>query len=382
MLPLIFVLSFGFAQEADSNLKKGNKVIEGDSLYTLGEFSKAILVFQELSEGDERELRIARTYDAMGNTSKALESYERAISLNPEHILAQYLYGKLLNRSGRLQKADSLFTVLATAAPENPNVHYYLGLVREKRKDTSYIASYSRAYEIDSNHINSVYKLARHFFDKRKFGKARIYTEAGLSKDPNSVRFLTLKAFRHYLSKDYHKAIGAYEKLIDLGQSTAQLHEKLGISFTKTNQFEKAMEQFKILINTYDDQNPKWHFLAGQTFFKLKDFENSVKHIELSIAFQEIPLENEYFELATAFRAQKQYSKEFKALQQAVKENPKSQKALYFLATSAERNFEDKKKALSYYEAYLDKFPEDGIFTEHARTRIKDLKTKLHFSDD
>ena len=162
----------------------------GDSLYALGDYSKAITYYEEANEAE----KIAIAYDAMGNGTKALQFYEKALSAKETNLLTQYNYGKLLLKASRYQKADSIFQLLTRASPKNPEFVYQLGLAKENQNDSTAHPIFLYAHLLDKNHQNALYKLAKYAAEGRDFSKAKKLIASGLEADPNSTRFLQLKA--------------------------------------------------------------------------------------------------------------------------------------------------------------------------------------------
>jgi tetratricopeptide (TPR) repeat protein len=364
----VFITSLADAQNASAI---------GDSLYAIGNYSQAIKSYEKTENSEEK---IARTYDALGNTTKALEYYEKALLKENESILTQYKYGKLLLNAGRYEQADSLFQLLTKASPKNPEFAYQLGLVKEKQNDSTAYPTFLYAHLMDKNHQNALYKLAKYAAEARDFKKAKKLIEDGLEADPNSTRFLQLKAVVAYVEKEYHSAADTYEKLLERNQGNVQLHENLAASYSQTYRFEAAIEQYTILINEYNDKIAGWHFNIAKCFESLRYLDKAQRHFEIAILLQDIPLDDYYVALAAVFKKQKDYKKQLEALQKAVQENPENGTALYYLATAADNYFEDEASAIPYYEAYLEKFSDSVRYSALSRQRIKDIKTDIHFN--
>jgi len=356
-----------------------NRERMADSLSALGDHSKAITLYENLAN---TEFKIARSYEALGNNTKALQFYERAITNTPQTTLPSYAYAKLLLKSGNYNTSRDVFETLSEENPDNPAFIYHLGLVREKQNDSLAIDLFQKAYTIDASHQNSCYKIAKYYTEKRKFEEAKGYIQQGLENNPNSIRFLTLEALRAFYTKEYHGALTVYQKLEELHQSNPQLHENMGISYSNTYQYEEAIKQFTVLINEYDDQNPKWHYLIGSAFMQLNYNEKARRHFELSIAFQRLPLDDEYMALSAVFRKEKNYKEEMRVLSLALHENSENEAIVYFLAIAADNRFDEKEKVIPFYEDYLKRYSENGRFREIAKHRLKDIKTELHFSKD
>ena len=348
----------------------------GDSLFALGNYNKAITFYKQV---ENSEAKIARAYQMNGNSTKALYYYQKAIQ-KETGLLTRYQYGKLLLSSGKLQKADSLFKALIQESPKNPEFVYQLGLAKEKQNDSTAIITYMNALNIDNEHQDALYKVAKLMAEKRNFNGAIDRISQGLEADPLSTRFLNLKAIVYFVNKEYHTAAATYEKLLELNQSNEQLHENLAESYRQTNRFEEAIDQYTILINTYDDKVPKWHYNIAKCFEALRYLDKAKYHYEIAILLQDLPVDDSYIALASVFFKQKDFKNQFEALTKAVRENPENQRAKYLLATAADNYFEDDSAVIAYYEAYLKTFGEQGQFAEYAKARIKDLKTDLHMN--
>lgn len=351
-------------------------ILLGDSLYALGNYSKAIDHYKKVENSEEK---IARAYLAIGNNTKALQFYDKAVQIDSS-VLTRYRYGKLLSQTGRYQKADSLFESLTKTAPKNPEFAYQLAVAKEKQNDSTAIDIYLLTLYLDQEHQNAMYKVAKHMAEKRNFNGAREYIDKGLQADPNSLRFLNLKAVVAFVNKSFHSAATTYEKLLNLNQSNIQLHENLAESYRYTNRFEKAIAQYTILINSYDDKVPAWHFNIAKCFEALRYLDKAQHHFEIAIFLQDLPLDDSYVALASVFFKQKKFLAQLETLQKAVQENPENQRAKYLLATAADNYFEDDSAVIPYYEAYLKIFGDQSQFAEYAKARIKDLKTDIHMN--
>ncbi|MEL6810205.1 MAG: tetratricopeptide repeat protein [Bacteroidota bacterium] len=348
-----------------------------DSLYALGNYSKAITFYEKV---DGVEVKLAKSYEALGNKGKALAYYREALRIHPSSLSIQYNYGKLLFNSAQYREADSIFKLLSNADERNPNFPYHLGLIKEKRGDTTAWKDFSKVLWLDPNHQNALYKTARRLVEKRIFVSAVPYIDRGLEADPNSIRFLNLQALTFFHNNNYHGALDSYKKLEELGHGNQQLHENMAVCFSKTNQYEKAIDHYTILINQYDDTHAKWHYQIAGCFSALRYDEKAQRHLEIAIVLKDISTEAEYWSLSQLFGRQKKYAAQMDALRKVIAQNPKNDNAHYFLATAADNYFQDKKEAIPYYERYLKKF-EKGKFIQYARQRIADIKTQSHFKD-
>lgn len=355
---------------------------KADSLFELGDYSRAIEQYKKIETKHPSNVKIAKAYEALGNIPEAIHYYEKANSADKTDAQIKFNFAKLLVKALKYQKADSIFENLAKQFPKNPNFIYQRALIKEAKSDSTAIEYYKRAYLLDTNNINSAYKIARYFVENRKFKEAEPFVNKGLSVNNNSVRFLTLQALQQFYTEDYHNSISTYIKLISLGVSNIQIHENLASCYSFTNQIEKALEQFKILLEQFDDKNPKWHVKIATLYRSLKDYKNAEHHINIAIGLQEIPLSESFMKLARIYKRQEDSKAEINALKSALINNPNNESALYSLAVAADNYFADKELVLRYYEDYLKKYADKGRTRDLAKQRVKDLKKELFFSED
>ena len=259
---------------------------------------------------------------------------------------------------------------------------YYLGLINEKQNDTLSLKNFKQAFSINPSYSDALYKIATHYVSKKKFKNAEEFIEKGLELDAESTRFLILEGLSAYYRKEYHDAIAAFTKTVALGKQTEQVHSCLAVSYAQTFQYQKSIDEFSILILEYNAQNAGYHYNIGKCYMGLNQFEKGRSHVQLSIRIQDVSLYNEYMTLAASYNREQKFKETIQFLKLAIKEDPKSQKAVYELAVAADNYYKDDTLVLSYYQQYMDAFGIKGIYYDLALRRAGDLKAKLHFTGE
>lgn len=380
------MLLFKAEAQSVSALKISKKA---DSFYNIGDYTSAINQYKKLKGESSIAAKIAQSYEAIGNIPQALFYYEKATSefvstyrRGKEQIRIEFDFGKLLVESSKYKKADSIFRRLTEEFPDNPNFLYQRAIIKESQNDSTAIEYYKRVYHLDTNHINSVYKIARNYIENRKFIESNPFISKGLSVDSLSSRFLTLLALKQFHTKDFHAAVATYRKLIYLGECTIQIHENLAFCYSYTYQTANALDQYSILLNKFDDKNPKWHIEIAALYRSLKEYNKAERHLNIAIALQEIPLSESYLELSRVYKTRSDYKREMETLKIALLNNPNNEIALFRLAIAADNYFADKRMVLDYYNDYLNNYSDKGRMSILAQQRASDLKKELHFSTD
>ena len=108
----------------------------GDSLYAVGNYSKAIDSYEEIKAKNERVyLKLARAHQAKGTLDDALTNYKLAATSTDE-VIAMNEYGKLLITKRQFKEADSVFSALISVYDTNPDFYYQRGRANENRPST------------------------------------------------------------------------------------------------------------------------------------------------------------------------------------------------------------------------------------------------------
>jgi tetratricopeptide (TPR) repeat protein len=80
----------------DTKNKAQNSVLnQADSLYSTGNFSKAIEIYKTYNSQNEVYEKVAKAYMAIGNYGEALKYYKASVEVRPDDVLLKYDYAKL-----------------------------------------------------------------------------------------------------------------------------------------------------------------------------------------------------------------------------------------------------------------------------------------------
>ena len=217
-----------------------SQTTEADSLYALGNYTKAINAYSQL--GDARaQHQIARAYEAMGNHEKAIVQYQSVINNDADNLLAKFELAKIYDRTKKFQDAEVLFKILTEKAPDNPEFFYYLGkTAQEQGKYELGNSALKTAIELDSTHLRSIYLLGKYYVGVEEPANAIEVVDLGLQTAPDDVALINLKALAHFNNGFYKEAAPLFERLVELGEEQPFVLKKLGYSHFKNWDFEKA----------------------------------------------------------------------------------------------------------------------------------------------
>lgn len=351
-----------------------------DSLYASGNYSKAIEQYKLYDQPSDVYESIARAYLVVGNYDEALVNYSNALEAHPDDALLKYEYAKLLSSKKMYKKATILFEELVYSDYKNPNYHYELGVVLEQQGDSTAMNRFRNAFDLDQTHQKAIYKIAKQFLVDRKFDVSLDYIDKGLESYENNVELISLKAQNFYWKEKYNEASKWFEKLIDLGESSLFIHEKLSFCYAEDYEYQKAIQQGDLALQ-YDPTNVNNLFIQGQLYERIEDFVNAEKYMALALELRDIPLDYEYTRLGMVLNRQGKYKEAIEAFAKSLKENPNNQQAPFYMVVAKDKYYKGLDSRLKQYENYKENYPK-SIYMYLVDKRIKELKEEKFLKVD
>ncbi|MFK7781152.1 tetratricopeptide repeat protein [Psychroserpens sp.] len=348
-----------------------------DSLYLKGNYSKAIILYTSYSNQDEIYSKIAKSYVATGNYEKALQYYKLNNKANPKDALSKYEYAKLLSKTKQFESSIEVFDDLMNIDYRNPNYHYEMGLVLEKMNDSTAMNRFRSAFDLDKTHQKAIFKIAKHFLIKRKHKLSHQYIDTGLETYADNVQLISLKAQNYYYQDYYKDAKIWFQKLIDLGESSEFIHEKLSLVHAELSEYSSAISQRKLALK-YNPYDGNALFVIGTYYERLNDFKNAEKYILQAIKLKDIPLDHEYQKLGMVLNRQERYKEAIQAFKTALKEDPDNLASAFFIVTTKDHYYADIDSKIKAYEDFISQYSKSP-FLSFAKQRLSELKNEKFF---
>ncbi len=353
---------------------------KADDFYVNGNYSKAIETYKSLDNLDDVYDEIAKSYMAIGNYDKALGNYEKAVKANENNLLVNYEFAKLLTKTKKYKEANLIFSNLIALDSLNPNYYYELGIVLEKQKDSMALQQFIKTYDLDNTHQKAIFKIAKQHLIKRNFIDAHAFIDRGLESYENNVELISLKAQTYYHQQHYTHAVVWFNRLLDLGEKSEFIHEKLSLSYAQNSDYEDAIYHRKQALK-YNPNNADALFLIGTYYESLSNFEQAESHVSKALKLLDRSLSDEYQKLGTILNRQKKHEKAIKAFQKSLKEDPSNMMSEFFLLRTKDEFYADLDTKITLYEQFIEKHKK-SYFISYATKRLKELKQEKFLEED
>jgi len=186
---------------------------------------------------------------ATANTSSALQKFQKAVELNPEHVDLYYFIGACLNNLGRCKEAIDAFNHVIRCDPGHPPTRFSLAITFHNLK------MWDRAI--------SIYKDIL----KRNPGYADVNFHMGLA-------FLG--------QANLIEAMKAFQSAVSINPNYVDARIKLGITQTYLGKFDEALKNFSFLMEKFPDYSDI-HYFLGIIFAGRNEISEAVKCFNRSL---------------------------------------------------------------------------------------------------
>ncbi|MBT8244491.1 MAG: hypothetical protein HKP48_05950 [Winogradskyella sp.] len=253
-------------------------------------------------------------------------------------------------------------------------------MVLEKLNDSTALNRFLSAYDLDQTHQKAIFKIANYHLIKLNHKASHKYIDKGLESYIENVELISLKAQNYYYQDYYKEAIIWFKKLLDLGEESEFIHEKLSICYADFSVYEDAIFHRKALLK-YNPNDATSLYLIGTYYERLNDFVNAEKYLKHSIKLQDVSLNKEYRQLGTVLNRQKKHEEAVKAFQKAIRDDPTDVFTRFITIRTKEEYYADKDAIIKLYEEFLEKYKDDQI-SKLVEMHLKKLKEEQFLNKD
>jgi tetratricopeptide (TPR) repeat protein len=365
-----------------------------DSMMIQGEYEKVIDTCRQILTYDslnpEIHYKMGIAYQNVLKEDSALNSFYKAVNLNPDKKVYNFMLAKTYYGKEKFSLAEPLFKKLCSIDSMNWAYSYYLtSIFMQSNRFDEAINIYERFLKKDSVNYFYIDKIAFAYLKKEEFARAmELYNKSLSINDKNltalknlaylysesnsadtAIRLLTrgieidssdidlyLRRAALYYSKHYtKKALDDYMVILSSGDSSKMYLKRIGIGYCNNLQPGEAVTY---LLKAYKKDSSDYETCSylGQSYYKLKDIENSIYYYGRGIEI----LTPVKIQLGLTYILCGESQKENGMYQEAITSYKKAQalkpdmSVYLIIANLYDEKLKDKEKAIFYYQKFLD----------------------------
>lgn len=328
---------------------------QAEKLFINQEFEKAIPLFKNLTEqfpdNDDYFYKLGLSYSRTNQWDKASKALEKTIELLPSQVDAKVSLGYVYLHQEKAEQSKELFLSVLKQSPDYLDAKTGLDLAEKKLHD-----------KINENLNTETEKEIPITKEMQKDQVNNINNEAVISE-----------ANQLFESQEFEKAIPLYEQLTIQFPDNENYHYKLGVSYSRINQWNKAITALQKALELFPSQIDA-SLALGFVYLHLgepeksKELFNSVLRISPDYldAQEGLKLAENRIKDDDVKKQDKETKKEENdiSVKKDVKKNQLNEGEAQVLISQANKLFESKEfeKAIPLYEKLTAQFPDNDDY--------------------
>jgi tetratricopeptide (TPR) repeat protein len=299
-----------------------------------GRKAEGLKMANELSALNKHDVQLHSTLGVLLASAKEYRAaqfeLEKANALQPETFEILYNLGQTYLRAGEYAKAEPVLNRALKLKPDSPEALYLLAQVySEQTRAVDALDLLVRAHKLAPENSDIIFLLARVSMSQNYYEDAIPLLESGLKVAPQRADLHAALGESYFMSGKAEKAIDEFKKLIEL-DPTARSYAFMGLSYRHLGRFDEARKYFQEGLKL-DPHNASCLFNMG--FIE----ERQGNHAAAEALFQKVLQQNPDFseallELANLRIANKKFDQAADLLRRYVKVSRNPATGYYKLA--------------------------------------------------
>ena len=296
LLDGLLAMGRGEHKEAAEHFRRHTTV---DGLDTMAlRLEGACRFYSEVYEGAleplERSLRLgpdAEAYNWVGLTRhalkdlpRAIEEFNRAIELDPDHVMAHVNRGNAQLQLRRFEEAIRDYDQVIKVAPEVPFVHLNRGNARQELGDIEgAIRDFTKSLDLDPKYALAWYNRGNARRLQGEFAAAVLDYDRAIELDSTFALAWSNRGLARYKLRKFKESIADQDRAIDLDPAYAKAFLNRGNARQELGDLEGAIRDFTRAIEI-DPAFAMAHYNLGNARRHSNDFRAAIQDYDRAIA--------------------------------------------------------------------------------------------------
>lgn len=202
------------------------------------------------SAGFRAHVNLGTAYERQGRLDLAIQSYKRAIEIEPAFFATHYNLGLIYQRLGSTDLAIAHYQEAIQINPFFPLAHHKLGVVYTTidRPDLAK-QEFERALQLDGSDLSSKSALGWLYLTEERFEQAEDYFQQVLKVRPESLRDRLGMAVIYNQRHEFDKAIPEYEWVLRMDPDNLMAQYHLGLIHEALGNGESAVAHYRAVLD-------------------------------------------------------------------------------------------------------------------------------------
>ena len=235
---------------------------QGEAANNAGNYAQAELIWRRVLQRRIRRRNRANAHYNLGialyhqgQLAEAVESYRRAIELNPNYAPTYNNLGLALKDQGNLPEAEQAYRQAIALKPKFTFAYNNLGIVLYAQgKLTEAVESYRRAIELSPNYTGAYNNLGFVLRDQGKLTEAEQVYRQVIALSPTFAGAYNNLGLVLYNQGKLTEAVESYHRAIELNPNYAGAYNNLGNIFREQDKLTEAIQAYRQSLSLPDEK--------------------------------------------------------------------------------------------------------------------------------
>jgi tetratricopeptide (TPR) repeat protein len=316
--------------------------------------------------------QLAYTCNMAGRLAEAEGYYQRIYAIDSTNTSVLYSLGSLNLRRGNATKAEGYYKRITARDTTNFMVYKQLAQISHDKSDIpSFIGYLQRANKLNPAEPDVASDLSDMYVSIKFNDQAEKVLSLAIAADPENIVLLKSLMKLQYAQKKWPETINTCLKLIDNGDMSSFVLNKLGVAYYNTKSYECSISA---LLNIgANEQGENSYYYTALAYKELKDQPMAISYLSKTIEAGISPNTASYYgEMADSHEKLLKYKKAAAAYQKSLQFDEKPM-IYYLLANLYDSNLKDKNSAVKYYKKYLALKPpvnKQKKYIDYSKSRV------------
>jgi tetratricopeptide (TPR) repeat protein len=219
-------------------------------------------------------------YQKEGRLDKALESFARAIAINPSYAVAYNSLGTAYFRKNFFGRAAEEFSKAIALEQGNAVFYNNRGLAYAAMGEIDRAAAdYEEAIKLDPLYAEAYHNLGSVFHGKGLYDRAISEYSRAISIEPDIPIYYNNRALSFSAIRDFNSAVADYTKAIALKPDFADAFTGRGIAFGEMGRLDEAVSEFSRAISL-DPANASAYFNRAVVYERMQNIGTALSDFQ------------------------------------------------------------------------------------------------------
>jgi eukaryotic-like serine/threonine-protein kinase len=280
----------GVSERTQAAIKAGMEIEPSQRPQTMVEFRqllqslmKQVIRIEDELDIDQNWFEQAVELEALGRYEEAIDSYDRALKINPEDSDTWANRGYSLDKLGRCKEAVVSYDHALKINPENYNTWTKLGASLHKLgrcKQVSVI--YHRALKINLQDYNVWTNIGISLYKSGSCEQAVVSYDRALNINPENYNAWTRRGLSLNVLNRNEQAVVSYDRALNINPEDFDTWKHRGISLKQLGRYEEAIDSYDRALKINPENSYTWAF-RGFSLEELGRYEEAIDSYDCAL---------------------------------------------------------------------------------------------------